>query len=146
MELGVATIAAALAIAGVLIAVLRRTNQAAIERADVTAYVNEQVVHVLAQRIGRGIEDVRAVLRGGGRVDIAKRLLETRWHATVQFQRAGGDCLVQVVVSFPGARVVRSRRVDWSDVPPHVRTELMRSARTAVDRPWQTLWVDRVAA
>jgi hypothetical protein len=146
MEIQIEHAIAALAIAAVIIAVLRHMNRSAVERADVAAYVDEQVVHMLAQRIGRGIEDVRAVLRGSGRVDIAKRLAETRWFATVQFQKLDRDCLVRVVVSFPGARVVRSRRVDWRDVPPHVRTELMRRARTAVDRPWQNLWAERVAA
>ena len=127
--------------------VLRRTNRSAVERADVTAYVDEQIVYMLAQRIGRGIEDVRAVLRGGGRADIAKKLEETRWFATVQFQKLEGDCLVRVIVSFPGARVVRARRVDWRDVPSQVRTELMRrKSQTALDRPWQSLWSERVAA
>lgn len=149
MALDLAAIAAAAGLAGIVagaIARSRSNGSSDVERADVTAFVNEQVVFMLAQRIGRGIEDVRAVLRGGGRADIAKRLLETRWYATVQFQKLDRDCMVRVVVSFPGARVVRSRRVDWRDIPPHVRTELMRTSRAVVDRPWQTLWVDQVAA
>jgi hypothetical protein len=151
MALDLAAIAAAAGLAGIVAGAIARGRSngnasSELDRADVTAFVNEQVVFMLAQRIGRGIEDVRAVLRGGGRADIAKRLLETRWYATVQFQKLERDCLVRVVVSFPGARAVRSRRVDWRDIPPHVRTELMRSSRAVVDRPWQTLWVDQVAA
>ena len=137
---------AAVVVAGVAAAVIRRLSRSAVERADVTAYVDEQVVHVLAQRIGRGIEDVRAVLRGGGRPDISKRLAETRWFATVQFQKRDRDCVVRVVVSFPGARVVRERLVDWRDVPAQVRSEFMRRPSTLVDRPWQNLWRQRVAA
>jgi hypothetical protein len=146
MEIQVEHAIAAIAMVIVIVATLRRLNRSAVERADVAAYVDEQVVHMLAQRIGRGIEDVRAVLRGGGRSDIARRLEETRWFATVQFQKLERDCLVRVVVSFPGARVIRARRVDWRDVPSHVRTELMRRSRTAVDRPWQNLWAERAAA
>jgi hypothetical protein len=146
MEIQVELAMAAFAIAAVIVAALRRTNRSAVERADIAAYVDEQVVHMLAQRIGRGLEDVRGVLQGRGRADVAKRLAETRWFATVQFQKLDRDCLVRVVVSFPGARVVRSRRVDWRDVPPQVRTEFMRRARTAVDRPWQNLWAERAAA
>lgn len=140
------TIFAGAAVATVLGAVLRRTTQSAVERADVTAYVDEQIIHILAQRIGRGIEDVRAVLLGGGRPEIAKKLADTRWFAAVQFAKRDKGCVVRVVVSFPGARVVREREVDWRDVPDTVRNDLQRQVKTAVHRPWQGLWSARAAA
>lgn len=141
MEL--AAIVAATAFAGLMVPVVRKSRRSPIGRADVAAYVNEQVAQVLAQRIGRAVHEVRRVLHGGGRPDIAKRIAETRWFATVQFQKVDRECVVRVVVSFPGAREVRSRRVDWDDVLPSVRRELMRGASVAVERPWQAPWTEQ---
>ena len=123
----------------------RRDGRAAApHETAVEVWAKSEVARLLADKLELEEPDVSAALGGNPDPDVVTRLERAVKKVEVVYERVPGLATaadVRVEVSLENGRMERSvRRIEWTELPGHVKDEFAKTGTAHVYRPFMFPW------